>query len=154
LHLIIVGDGALRQEVETLIRATGLNKQVSLLGARSKETIRLMFQASDIFVLPSCYEGMPLALMEALACGIPVVAARVGEVGSVLIDGENGVLTSARTPEAYAAAIVAALGAAERMRGAPCIRSIDRFSAASILPRIYDQYRRLARGLHATYRLR
>ena len=96
---------------------------------------------------------MPLALLEALACGIPVVSANVGEVGNILLDGQNGVLTPTRTPAAYAASIEVGLGATERMRGVACTRSVEHFSAASVLPRIYEQYRRLVRDPQVQLRL-
>jgi glycosyltransferase involved in cell wall biosynthesis len=153
LHLVVVGDGPLRPEVEAAILAAGLGERISLLGSKDKETIRLLLQASDLFLLASSYEGMPLALLEALACGIPVVSANVGEVGNILLDGQNGVLTPTRTPAAYAASIEVGLGATERMRGVACTRSVEHFSAASVLPRIYEQYRRLVRDPQVQLRL-
>jgi glycosyltransferase involved in cell wall biosynthesis len=74
-----------------------------LLGLRSD--IAAILAAADIFVLPSLSEGLPLALLEAMFAGCPIVASDVGDVGIALAHGEVGVLVEAGNPAALAAAL-------------------------------------------------
>ncbi len=74
LHLVVIGNGALHREVEAGIATRGLSKRVTLLGALSAANIARWLRAADLFVLSSAYEGMPIAVLEALACGLPVAS--------------------------------------------------------------------------------
>jgi glycosyltransferase involved in cell wall biosynthesis len=75
---LVAGDGPERSWLEKFIREHHLQAQVRLLGVVSNDRVRQLMQASDVFFLPSKMEGISLALFEAMACGLPVVAARVG----------------------------------------------------------------------------
>jgi len=87
-QLWLIGDGPLRQMVEDQIRALDLDKTVKLWGFQ--EEIPLYLKASDIFVLPSRYEGMSLALLKGLAAGLPCVVTNAGDNDRLVNDGENG----------------------------------------------------------------
>ena len=103
-HLHIYGEGALRQAIEQQIRDLGIEAAVTLHGS----VPNVMFQVADagMFVLPSRYEGMPNALMEAMACGIPSVAANCDfGPGELIRDGENGLLVPVEDPVALADAM-------------------------------------------------
>jgi len=76
--LISVGDGPLGEELEQVIRERGLDKHIVLCGRR--DDVARFYQACDVFVLNSIIEGLPMALLEAMAAGLPVVATRVGDV--------------------------------------------------------------------------
>jgi len=84
----LIGDGPLRQVVEDQIRALNLDETIKLWGFQ--EEIPLYLKASDIFVLPSRYEGMSLALLKGLAAGLPCVVTNVGDNDRLVNDGENG----------------------------------------------------------------
>lgn len=89
--LMMVGDGPERQKAEALTKEMGLEQSVIFLGRqRHFESI---LQASDIFLLPSETESFGLAALEAMACGIPVVASDVGGIPEVVIHGETGYLS-------------------------------------------------------------
>lgn len=102
-RVLIAGDGPLRSRVEQAVRRHGLSDRVRLLGFRAD--IPGLLRASDIFVLPSRWEGLPLAVIEAMMAGLPVVATRVGGVGEVVEDGGTGLLVPPGDPEALAAAL-------------------------------------------------
>lgn len=105
--LLLVGDGREREPLQALATSLGLRQRVRFLGTR--RDLPLLYAAMDVFALPSRWEGMPLALIEAMAAAIPVVATPVGGVPSVVEDGATGHLVPAEDVEALAAALAGAL---------------------------------------------
>lgn len=87
-HFVIVGDGPERSTIESVIKSLGIEKNVSMLGTRS-DTPRLL-AAMDVFALTSHNEASPVSILEALACGVPVVSTRVGSVAESVHDQWNG----------------------------------------------------------------
>lgn len=73
LHLLIAGDGELATQVRAEIEQLGLSKRVTMLGAVVQDELAKLHQVASVFVLSSAYEGLPLVVLEALACGTPVV---------------------------------------------------------------------------------
>jgi glycosyltransferase involved in cell wall biosynthesis len=123
LHVLIAGDGELRPELENRSRELHLESQVHFLGTR--KDIPDLLSASDSFVLPSLWEGMPMALIEAMASGLPVVATDVSGTREVMVDGETGLMVPPGDPDQLAQAIdqilsnpaqADAMGAAGRRR--------------------------------------
>jgi glycosyltransferase involved in cell wall biosynthesis len=102
VRIVTVGQGPLEDEIRAEHRRLGLDGVVDLLGERA-DAVRVM-SACDGFVLASNNEGLPVALMEAVALGLPVVATEVGGVPEI-VDATNGLLVPARDPAALAAAI-------------------------------------------------
>ena len=105
IHLIIVG-GSLNGDKELdLLRnksiGMGLEDRVHFKGSVDQDTLKNYYSASDVFVLPSFYESFGLVALEAMSCGLPVVASRVGGIPSFVDDGENGYLIPWRCPEPY-----------------------------------------------------
>ena len=100
---MIAGDGSLRGTIEHMIKDAGLEAEVRLLGRRGD--IDLLFAASDVFALSSLWEGMPNALLEAMAWPLPVIATRVGGIPEVIMDRETGVLVDAADSSGLASAI-------------------------------------------------
>lgn len=88
--LALVGEGPLRAALEQQARRLGIVEQVRFLGRR--EDVRDLLRATEIFVFPSLYEAVGIALLEAMACGTAVVASRAGGIPEVVQDGESGVL--------------------------------------------------------------
>jgi len=103
LHLAIAGRGDLAEALAARARERGLGGRLHLLGLRSD--VADVLAAADLFVLPSLSEGLPLALLEAMFAGLPIVASRVGEIPTALVDGECGVLVPPGDPAALAAAL-------------------------------------------------
>ena len=87
------------------IAARGLGGHVTLVGPAHSEAKRDEFLAADVYVLPSHVEALPYSLLEAMSYGLPCLATRVGGVGDVLTDGENGLLVEAREVDALAEGI-------------------------------------------------
>jgi len=102
---------------------------------------------ASVFVLPSHFEALPMALLEAMAAGLPVIATRVGGIPDVVTDGRDGVLVEARDAEGLARAIDALLDDPARRAelGRAARRRIsESFSAAVVLPRVEGVWERLA----------
>lgn len=107
--LIIIGDGELRNELEEKVKGLGLKDIVHFKGIRPHDEIPLWMNACDLLCLPSLNEGMPNVILEASACGTPVVATKVGGIPEILIDGKNGYLVPPRDPHKLADAILRTL---------------------------------------------
>ena len=104
LRGIIVGDGPLRERLEEIAEGLGLSGNVVFAGAR--EDIPEVMHALDLFVLTSLNEGLGRVLLEAMACGVPVVASRVGGVAEIVLQRETGLLVPSKDPEGIAGAIL------------------------------------------------
>jgi glycosyltransferase involved in cell wall biosynthesis len=144
LHLIIIGDGILRADVETFCRANELENRASLLGVRSATQIADILRASDLFVLSSAYEGMCIAVLEALAVGLPVVSTQVGEIDLVLKSGVNGQIVQERSPESLAEAICKSIDQLTIIRGDPCLKAVRPYHPENVLKTIYENHRHQA----------
>lgn len=148
---LVAGDGPLRAELESTAATLGLAETVRFLGYR-RDVPRLI-AALDAYVLPSLWEGLPLALLEALACGKPIVATHVGGNPEVVEDGENGLLVPPRDPEALARAVLTLRrdpALRERMQQANVQKFARSFSVESMVRGHVDLYREAAvRGARA-----
>ena len=101
----IVGAGPLQSKLQALIDEIGLTDKVKLCGFLPDEAKRAYLENSDLFVLPSLYEPIPIAILEALAAGLPVVASDVGGIPELVRPGVNGLLVKPGNPHDLAAAI-------------------------------------------------
>jgi glycosyltransferase involved in cell wall biosynthesis len=102
-HLVMLGEGSLRGELITLVRERELGKRVHLLGKRTD--IPDCLAASDVFVLSSNWEGNPLAVMEAMAAGLPVIGTTVGGVPELVGSGQHGILVDPGNDGAFSDAM-------------------------------------------------
>lgn len=112
--LIVLGEGPEGKKIEEQIKELKLEKNILLLG--QKENISEYLNASDVFVMPSLWEGLPIALLEAMACGLPVVNTRVGGVPEVVEDGKSGFLVELKNPRGLAEKIIKTLEMSEEER--------------------------------------
>ncbi|MBI4497126.1 MAG: glycosyltransferase [Chloroflexi bacterium] len=102
--LVVGGDaqsGPELRRLQALARELGVTERVSFVGSVPHERLPLYYNAADVCVVPSYYESFGMVALEAMACGTPVVAARVGGLQSTVRDGETGFLIPWRCPEAY-----------------------------------------------------
>ncbi len=113
-RMVIAGEGGERQRLEALASELDIEETIRFLGQR--DDVPDVLAAFDVFVLSSDFEGMPLAVIEAMGAGIPVVATRVGGIPDLIDDGAQGLLVPARDPDALAEAIGDLLSNPERAR--------------------------------------
>ena len=108
-RLDVVGDGPLRGDLQMQARELGIDSHVEFHGVMSRERVAAIMGVVDIFVLPSLWENLPCALIEAMTCGCPSVATDVGGVSEVL-DPRAGVIVAPGSSEALVGGIVEVLG--------------------------------------------
>jgi L-malate glycosyltransferase len=139
-RLVLLGDGPERPRIEELVRAHGLGDRVEFLG--ETRDVAAVLRRAHVFLLPSETESFGLAALEALACGVPVVASRTGGLPEVIREGEDGYLLPVGDIEAMAAAVGRILGdGALQRRLAATARAgaVDRFARAPMISR-YEAY--------------
>jgi glycosyltransferase involved in cell wall biosynthesis len=143
LDWVVVGDGPLRQSLEQQVDALSIGEHVRFLGAR--RDVASLLQVADIFVLPSLIEGLPIALLEAMAAGLASIATSTGDIPSVIDHGRNGLLClPGCSPELESAVRRYASDAQLRaLHGANARASVlERFSATRMAERychLYDK---------------
>jgi glycosyltransferase involved in cell wall biosynthesis len=149
LRLVLVGEGPQRSVLESQIAGTGLPAQIRLLGNRTD--VAALLAEFDIFVLSSIAEGMPGAVLEAMATGLPAVATAVGGVGEVVKTGVTGTLVAASDPEALAE-VLAIYVADETLRmqhgKAGRERVVAQFSLQTMLAAYTKLYDGLLKRIH------
>lgn len=114
-QLLLVGDGPVRSQVEAAFRVLD-PARVSFLGALPREEIAVMLRACDLFLWPAVAEPLGMAMLEAHAAGLAVVAGDSGGVSDIVRHGETGLLTPPGDPKAFAAAVDLLLGDAGMRR--------------------------------------
>jgi glycosyltransferase involved in cell wall biosynthesis len=148
-RFVIAGDGELRQGLERQIREHHLEKHVLLAGFRPD--VLSLHKAFDVFVMSSVTEGLGTSLLDAMACGKPIVATSTGGIPEVVIDGQTGILVPPRDHDAMAAAIVKLLKDPQlraRMGAAGLHRVRQKFSADRMVKDTLRVYQRVALHPH------
>lgn len=144
LRVVVVGDGPLRGDLEARIARLGLGDAVTLRGALPHQEIPAVLAGATAVVLPSVtqsdgqMEGIPVALMEAMAAGIPVISTRLSGIPELVRDGEGGLLVPERDPAALAAAMA-------RLAADPALAARLAAGARRIVERDFDRARNVAR---------
>ena len=137
IHLLIAGTGELENQLREKINRLDLSKQVTMLGAVPQPKLAALHQLSSVFVLSSVYEGLPLAVLEALSCGTPVVTTDSGETPEFLTT-DSGIVCRARTPQAIAKALSQILQNPEEYPATACVRTAKPYSAEAIVTNVYQ----------------
>ncbi len=144
IRLLIVGDGELRTELQEQAQLLNLSATVIFAGTRNDVTDILPIL--DLFILPSLWEGLPLAVLEAMAASLPIIATNVGGVPELVIDGKTGRLITSGNEIALSQAILQLLThpkQAKKMGVAGQKRASTEFSATSITRQLEALYLRL-----------
>ncbi|MGH2395796.1 MAG: glycosyltransferase family 4 protein [bacterium] len=141
-HFVVIGDGPDRLRLERQVDEAGLRDHVRFLGWR--KDLERLYPDLDVVVLSSMNEGTPVAIIEAMAAGRPVVASCVGGVPDVIEDGVTGLLVPSKDPAALASAVVWLVTHAEARR------RMGKAAREAVLPRFAAE--RLAADVEAFYR--
>jgi N-acetyl-alpha-D-glucosaminyl L-malate synthase BshA len=105
-ELVIVGTGSMEKVLKNLVRSLGISEHVRFTGFVKNNEKVLYYRSADVFVLPSLYEIFGIVNLEAMACGVPIVASKVGGISEVIKSGVNGLLVPPRDVDALADAIM------------------------------------------------
>jgi glycosyltransferase involved in cell wall biosynthesis len=138
VHLLIAGAGELAPEVRSEIDRLGLSERVTMLGAVVPEELAELHRISNAFVLSSAYEGLPVVVLEALACGTPVVTTRAGETPN-LLSADSGIVCEERTPVALAEALRKVLLHPDDYPVQSCVRAAQPYGARAVVSDVYSQ---------------
>jgi len=142
--LLMIGDGPDRTVAEWMVREKGLMRDVIFVGKQNQ--VQTLLNCADVMLLPSEIESFGLAALEAMACGVPVVASRVGGLPEVIDDGVEGYLVPSHDVETMAERALAILTDADRreeMGRAARKRASTQFCSDKIIPLYEALYRRV-----------
>jgi glycosyltransferase involved in cell wall biosynthesis len=144
--LLLVGKGTQKAKLEKLVNDMNI-KNVRFMDAVPHESIPEIMNTADVFALPSEFEGSPTVVREALACGIPVVATRVGNIPEVVVPGKTGELVDVdTTPSELSAKLTDVLKAvkAKTITKKKCIETVNMYDwniLADKIVRVYNEIR-------------
>ncbi len=139
-RILIAGDGPLREDLEARARALGVTDCVTFLGFQAQ--VGDLLAAADVVVVPSLWEGLSIALLEAMAAGKPIVTTRIGSNREATWEGDAALLVPSKDPEALAEAIIR-LDSETTMAGALARRARARYEAFYTEGRMESAYREL-----------
>ena len=145
--LILVGDGPEMSLAEHLIGKNGLNDEVMFLG--NQDSIATILPVADLFLLPSQTESFGLSALEAMACGVPVIASDTGGLPELVTHGLDGYLFPVGDVTAMSEAAIALLSNKDKlntMKGEARSSAVTRFSSNLMVPRYEDYYMRVIAG--------
>ena len=142
LQLLLIGEGPMRGPIEERIEALAIGERVTLVGQRSDPERWL--PALDVFCLPSyANEGVPQAILQAMACALPIVTTPVGAILEAVTDGETALVVPPQDADSLACAIVRLLDDSElagRLGQAACARVGQRYSLGAMLDSMADVF--------------
>ncbi len=144
--LMLVGDGPLRDELKAAVRASGAVDRIRLVGERPIDAT--FYGGLDLFAYPSIAGAYGLVVLEAMACGVPVVASRLQGTDELIAEGENGLLVNPADPAALATTLLRLVrSAADRRRlGDRARRDAMQYSDTAMVQRYEALYRSLLSG--------
>ena len=137
VHLLIAGDGELSEATRDEISKLNLGDRISMLGSQPQGDIADLQRIASAFVLTSVYEGLPLVVLESLACGTPIVTTDAGETPR-LLDRQSGIVCENRTASCIAAALEDLLARPGDFPPSSCVQAAAEFSAEKV---IGDQFK-------------
>lgn len=145
LQIVVIGgdaDDESLQRLRNMAAELGIQGHLLFRGAVPQETLPLYYSAADVAVVPSFYETFGLVALESMACGTPVIAARVGGLQATIVDGETGYLVPWHCPEPYAERLEVLLGndALRLQFGRAALESVGDFTWPRIVDRLQAVY--------------
>lgn len=137
-HLLVAGVGELESAMVKKVKDLEIAERVTFLGAVSHKEIADYHRIASALVLTSVYEGLPLVVLEALACGTKVVTTSTGETPR-LLQSDCGIVCQERTPDEIADALTTVLKFPEKFSAESCIRTALPYSAKSVVEQVYSE---------------
>ncbi|RMF68156.1 MAG: glycosyltransferase family 1 protein [Cyanobacteria bacterium J069] len=135
-HLLIAGNGELRSAMLDRVNQLQLANRVTFLGPLPYQELADLHRLASLFVLTSAYEGLPLVVLEALACGTPIVTTRTGET-PLLLHPDCGIVCQARTPIEITQALETVLQNPDQFPASACVQNALPYSAKSVIESVY-----------------
>ena len=137
LKLLLVGNGIFKEKIETIINNEKI-ENVFLINEMSHNLIPEIINCANIFILVSSFEGTPISVLEALSCGIPVVASKVGELPKLIFNGVNGYLINNFSE----LELINAINYIIKINPEPykCVKSAKEYWASNVIPIILKEY--------------
>jgi glycosyltransferase involved in cell wall biosynthesis len=142
-RLVLVGDGILSEELLGLVHVLGLRDNVEFLGTVGRVKVVEILSRASVFAFPSLREGLPFSVLEAMACGVPVIGSNIPGVNDLVDNGVSGLLVQPRESEALAKAIISLLKDDKRRRimsEAARSKIVKDYSWSNIIKKIDDVY--------------
>ncbi len=138
VHLIIGGTGKEYYKLQKLINKLGISDKVELKGEITDP--KEFYKRLDLFILPSESEGLPLTILEALASGVPVIAANVGGISEVVKHNFNGRLIDGNSPDDFSDAISEMINSSEKLNllKSNCISSVSNYNIQNFVKKFYS----------------
>jgi len=145
----IIGEGIERQKLERLISKSKHANRIHLIGKKSNDEVRTLLQESDIFVLPCCIDdagdqdGIPVVLMEAMACELPVISTTLPSISELIENETNGILISPGNPQELAQALeklISSVSTRKKLGKAARQRIVEEFSLSLNVERLQNAF--------------
>ena len=137
VHLLVAGDGELAPALKEEILRLGLSSQVTMLGAVEAARLVMFYQVASALVLTSEFEGLPLVVLESLACGTPIVSTHCGETPKFLTSN-SGVISPDRSPESIAQSLQKVLFNPHHYPASACSNVAAPYSARNVVGQVYE----------------
>jgi glycosyltransferase involved in cell wall biosynthesis len=142
IRLLLAGDGNLRHELEKIVRQQDLASQITFLGNVPREDVPALFKLSDIYILPSHFEGTPLSMLEAMFNGIPIIGSNVGGINNIIENKRNGLLFEVNNADDLKVKIIHLIENKE-LAGELAIRAIKDYENTYNFEAVVDQYEKI-----------
>ncbi|MEO1692656.1 MAG: glycosyltransferase, partial [Cyanobacteria bacterium J06631_6] len=153
VHLLIAGEGELKSSIKEEIERCGIGDRVTLLGGVSPKRVSDLYRLSSVFVVSSAYEGVPIVVLESLACGTPVVGTDCGEIPLILTE-DSGIMCRDRQPETMTRALDSILAQPEKYSVAACVDAAQPYSAETVVSQVYATMRSTWQEQSTTHELK
>lgn len=144
LKLLLVGNGTFKEKIEDMINDEKI-KNIFLMNEMSHNLIPEIINCANIFILVSSFEGTPISVLEALSCGIPVIASKVGDLPKLIFNGVNGYLINNFSE----LELINAINYIIKINPEPykCVELIQRYWASDVIPMILKEYSKTFFGI-------
>jgi len=130
-HIFFAGQGSYKSNLEKYVVNKNYSSKVTFLGHVSYDKLPKLYNMADVLALPSETEGVPMVILEALACGTPVVASNVGGIPDIVVNGINGMVIDELSAENLTSAIIEI--STKRIARKEIAKSIERFSVKNFI---------------------